>query len=54
MTAVFGLHENAEITSAIKDTTNLLSTVLSMMPRAASKGGRSDDEIIDEMASNTL
>lgn len=51
---MFGLHENAEITSAIKDTTTLLSTVLAMMPRAKAKGGRSDDEIIDDMAKGIL
>lgn len=54
LTEVFGLHDNAEITSAIKDTTTLLSTVLAMMPRAKAKGGRSDDEIIDDMAKGIL
>ncbi len=33
LTEVFGLHDNADITSAINDTNNLLGTVLSLMPK---------------------
>lgn len=41
LTEVFGLHENADITSAINDTNNLLGTVLSLQPRTANTGGKS-------------
>ena len=33
LTEVFGLHDNADITSAINETNQLLSTALSLMPR---------------------
>lgn len=33
---VFGLHENAELTSAIKDTNALLDSVLNLLPRTSS------------------
>ena len=33
---VFGLHENAELTSAIKDTNTLLDSVLNLLPRTSS------------------
>ena len=45
-TSVFGLHENADITSAINDTNLLLGTALSLMPRKAPGGGKSQEEIL--------
>lgn len=33
LTEVFGLHNNADITSAINDTNEILATALSMLPR---------------------
>ena len=41
MTEVFGLHDNADITSAINDTNALLGTALSLMPRKAAGAGKS-------------
>ena len=40
-TSVFGLHDNADITSAINDTTLLLATALSLMPRKVAGSGKS-------------
>jgi dynein heavy chain len=45
-TQVFGLHENADITSAINDTNALLGTALSLMPRKAAAGGKSQEEML--------
>jgi dynein heavy chain len=33
--AVFGLHENAEITSGLKETSEILATILSLQPRTS-------------------
>jgi dynein heavy chain len=41
LTEVFGLHDNADITSAINDTTLLLGTALSLMPRKIGGAGKS-------------
>jgi dynein heavy chain len=41
LTEVFGLHDNADITSAINDTNMLLGTALSLMPRKAGAAGKS-------------
>ena len=41
LTEVFGLHDNADITSAINDTNALLGTALSLMPRQVAGGGKS-------------
>jgi dynein heavy chain len=46
ITEVFGLHENADITSAINETNALLGTVLSLMPRKAGGAGKSQEEIL--------
>ena len=45
-TAVFGLHDNADITSAIYDTNLLLGTALSLMPRKAAGSGKTQEEIL--------
>lgn len=41
LTEVFGLHDNADITSAINDSNQLLGTALSLMPRKAGAAGKS-------------
>lgn len=41
LTEVFGLHDNADITSAINDTNSILGTALSLMPRKAGGAGKS-------------
>jgi len=51
---IFGLHDNADITCAQKETFTMFETVLSLQPRAASGGGKSRDEVLDEMAEDIL
>ena len=52
---VFGMHRNAEITFARNQTSSLLSAVLSIQPAATSGGGgKSADEIIDEIAADII
>lgn len=46
LTEVFGLHDNADITSAINDTNLLLGTALSLMPRKAGAAGKSQEEVL--------
>ena len=48
LTEVFGLHDNADITSAINSTDLLLGTALSLQPRATSSSGKSQDEVLSE------
>lgn len=54
LTEVFGLHDNADITSAISDTNTLMETCLSLLPRATGGGGKSQDEILQDMAKEML
>jgi dynein heavy chain len=54
VTEVFGLHENADITSAINETNALLGTALSLMPRKAGGAGKSQEEILNDIANNIL
>ena len=54
LTEVFGLHDNADITSAINDTTTLLGTALSLMPRKIGGAGKSQEEMLQESAQNIL
>lgn len=54
LTEVFGLHDNADITSAINDTNNLLGTALSLMPRKSGGAGKSQEELLQELAKNIL
>eukprot|EP01052_Picozoa_sp_SAG31_P011054 SAG31_NODE_617_length_13514_cov_13.659858_2_plen_4275_part_00 len=52
---VFGMHRNAEITFARNQTQALLSAVLSIQPAATGGGGgKSADEIIDELAADII
>jgi len=45
---VFGLHDNAEISSAIIETNFITGTILSLLPRSVGGGGASSEEIIKE------
>lgn len=48
---VFGLHENVNITAALKDTDLFLQTMLSIQPRTAGGGaGMSRDDVVDALA----
>ena len=51
---VFGLHDNADITCAQNDTYTMFATILSLQPRAASGGGKTREEILDETAAEIL
>jgi len=51
---VFGLHENADITSAQDATNVMFSTVLALLPRTAAGKGKSREEIIGEMVTELL
>jgi len=42
-TEIFGMHDNAEITSAINFTNELLTAALTQQPRTATAGGQSSD-----------
>ncbi|OMJ85153.1 hypothetical protein SteCoe_13621 [Stentor coeruleus] len=48
----FGLHDNAEITTAQNETRKVLETILLMQPRTGSTGGKSREEIIRDIAKN--
>jgi dynein heavy chain len=50
ITELFGLHENAAISSAINDTDQLLSTCLSMLPRTVGSVEKSRDQVLTEKA----
>lgn len=54
LTEIFGMHDNAEITSAINVTTELLATCLALQPRVASGGGKSQEEVLSEQAASVL
>ena len=45
-TEVFGLHPNAEISSAIIETNFVCDTVLALLPRDVGGGGASTDDLI--------
>lgn len=47
---MFGLHENAQITTLQSETRNLLETFLSIQPRSSSGSGKSREEIIGDIA----
>lgn len=55
MTEVFGLHENAEISSALLETDFITSNILSLLPRTVSgAGGASAEDMIKEKIDNLL
>ncbi|XP_071960977.1 dynein axonemal heavy chain 3-like [Antedon mediterranea] len=51
---VFGLHENADITKDQQETQQLFGGILLTLPRQASGGGRSSQQVIDDLASDIL
>merc|ERR1719457_201885 len=51
---VFGLHENADITKDNKETHELFDGVLLTLPRQQGGGGKSAEEVIDELAGDIL
>lgn len=54
LTEVFGLHDNADITSAISATDSILGTALSLQPRATSSSGKSQDQVLGETCQSIL
>jgi dynein heavy chain len=54
LTEVFGLHPNANMTSAINEANVLLSTSLSLLPRTVASTGKSQGEILTEMCDDIL
>jgi len=54
LTEIFGMHDNAEITSAINSTSELLSTALILQPRAAGGAGKTQEEVLSELAQETF
>jgi dynein heavy chain len=52
---VFGMHDNANIAFQSQETFTLITTILDVQPRLASAGGgKSNDEIVFELADNVL
>ncbi|EAS04067.1 axonemal dynein heavy chain (macronuclear) [Tetrahymena thermophila SB210] len=47
-TEVYGLHQNAQISSAIIETNQICNTVLGLLPRSLGGGGKSADQLIKE------
>eukprot|EP01028_Stygiella_incarcerata_P009150 TRINITY_DN426_c0_g1_i1.p1 TRINITY_DN426_c0_g1~~TRINITY_DN426_c0_g1_i1.p1 ORF type:complete len:4140 (-),score=1088.60 TRINITY_DN426_c0_g1_i1:191-12610(-) len=47
---VFGLHENADITCAQAETKNMMDTLVSLQPKQSSAGGKSREEVIEEVS----
>lgn len=43
---IFGMHDNAEITSAINNTNAMLETALSLQPRSSGGDGKSADSVL--------
>ncbi|XP_071486244.1 dynein axonemal heavy chain 3-like [Diadema antillarum] len=51
---VFGLHENADITKDQKETQQLFDGILLTLPRQAAGGGKSSQQVIEDLASDIL
>jgi len=51
---IFGLHENCELTCAESEAMNLLEDMMSMAPRASGGGGKSADDVMDELAEELI
>ncbi|XP_023932407.1 dynein heavy chain 3, axonemal [Lingula anatina] len=51
---VFGLHENADISKDQQETQQLFDGILLTLPRQSSGGGKTSQEIIEELASDIL
>lgn len=56
LTEIFGLHDNAEITSAINMTNSILATALSLQGAGGGGGGagKSQDDIIRDLANDII
>lgn len=53
-TEVFGMHPNAEISSAILETNFITETILSLLPRTAGGAGGSAEDMIKEKINGIL
>jgi dynein heavy chain, axonemal len=53
-TEVFGLHSNADITSAINDANSMLSIILSLLPRIGSGSNQSQEMHLEDKANQIL
>ena len=51
---VFGLHENADITKDNQETQQLFNSILVTLPRQTGGGGKSSQQVIDELAADIL
>ncbi|TNM97969.1 hypothetical protein fugu_014215 [Takifugu bimaculatus] len=51
---VFGLHSNADITKDNQETNQLLNGVLLTLPRQTSGGGKSPQQVVEELAEDIL
>ena len=51
---VFGLHENADITKDQQETQQLFDSILLTLPRQTGGGGKSQQQVVDELASDIL
>ena len=51
---VYGFHENADITKDQQETLQLFDTILLTLPRQTGGGGKSSQEVIDELAADIL
>jgi len=49
---VFGLHANCELTCAENEAMQLLEDMMATMPRTSGGGGKSADEVMDDMAAD--
>jgi len=53
--SVFGMHENANISYQIQETKRVIKTIVDIQPRLVSSGGgKSNEEIVTELANNML
>jgi dynein heavy chain len=53
-TEIFGMHPNAEITSNINSTVQLMATALSLLPRVVNTGGKTRDDEITDLSKDIL
>lgn len=51
---MFGLHENADITKDQQETQQLFDSILLTLPRQTGGGGKSQQQVVDELASDIL
>jgi dynein heavy chain len=54
LTEIFGMHENAEITSAINYTNELLGTALILQPRVSGAAGKTQEQVLAESCESIL